>query len=409
MIPVSIFLTVVSPYTAFLPMFFMAYRILKGNDVVYNNPWNTGLLLLFFWSFLTGMINKDPISSGASLAILLYFFVSVYFQNYYNEEYKIENLLKSTVLFSIFSVFIGIIEKITATYSDSIMWGGFLGIPSQVLARESYRIYSTFGNPNVAGSWFSSMIIICLYFYDNTDQLRKILYALAVLLFTAALFLTGSRGAAVGLELGLVTYALFRKDAQGVGFVVAISLLVMLLMFVPSNWFSLTTHVVISEPLSHDVGGSVSSREAIWTGCLNMFKLKPLSGWGLMGIYTEGRYFIQYSREPHGHNIWITITTTLGIVGLSIYLYMKLYLFEAIKLLLSCRSKMVSLLIGLQAMVIGHGLVDFTIMTPQGGIIFFGSSALITALALQYSFSGAGDVYSMYPWFRNENPAKLNL
>ncbi len=71
-----------------------------------------------------------------------------------------------------------------------------------------------------------------------------------------------------------------------------------------------------------------------------MIQIKPITGWGLMGITEHGADFMKgyyYATLYHGHNIWITITTTLGVVGLFIYTYMKINLFRDLLILHSQR------------------------------------------------------------------------
>ena len=119
-----------------------------------------------------------------------------------------------------------------------------------------------------------------------------------------------------------------------------------------------------------------------------MIKLKPITGWGLMGITDHGAYFMKgyyYATLYHGHNIWITIMTSLGTVGLFIYAYMKINLFRDLKILHAKKCRMVPMLAGIQAVIIGHGFVDFTMIAPQIGLLFIASSAIISALVKQYS------------------------
>jgi hypothetical protein len=58
----------------------------------------------------------------------------------------------------------------------------------------------------------------------------------------------------------------------------------------------------------------------------------------------------------------------------------------------NCR--LTPLLGGLLAIILGQGIIDFTIMNPQGGIIFFGSSALISGLAFQHDYFAVKDFYT---------------
>lgn len=76
--------------------------------------------------------------------------------------------------------------------------------------------------------------------------------------------------------------------------------------------------------------------------------------------------------------------TSLGTVGLLIYVYMKINLFRDLQMLYSQKCRMVPMLAGIQTVIIGHGFVDFTMIAPQTGLLFIASSALINALAKQY-------------------------
>lgn len=396
MTPVNIFFIVFSPYTAFLPMIYLGFRILQKREMVYKNPWNIGLMFMFAWSLGVGAANDNQISSAASVAILLYLFLSIYIQNYYTDEKKIDKLLNTIVLFSTASAIIGILEKLTSIYYDTIWWGNLLGIPSYIYYKEGYRIFSTFGNPNVAGAWFAAMVLVCFYFFEKSLKTKRILYGAALCLFTIVLILTGSRGAGLGLEFGLIVYAYIKQKRESIIQLAIVFLIIGVFMFIIPELFPASN--AITSSMNHEVGHSVSNRRAIWLACLEMFKSKPVTGWGLLGIFFAGSdIFHYYNRQPHGHNIWITIATTLGIVGLCAYVYMHHYIIDRIKLLYNKGCTLSPLFAGIQALVIGHGLVDFTIMTPQGGIIFFGCSALISSLAIQYSYSDDDSIFEL-PW-----------
>jgi len=146
-------------------------------------------------------------------------------------------------------------------------------------------------------------------------------------------------------------------------------------MFIFPDWF----------PRGANLINSIKDRMNIWINCLNLFKVKPFTGWGLLGIYFADGNIYQYTRTFHGHNIWITLATTLGVIGLGVFIYLECYIFDQLILLSKNKCRLVPLLAGLQMIIIGQGLMDFTIMNPQGGIVFFGCSAIITSLALQYS------------------------
>jgi len=260
------------------------------------------------------------------------------------------------------------------------IWAGFLKFTSQPIFND--RIYSTFGNPNVAGNWFAIMIIIGLYFCSTTSKTTKLLYQTSTLLFVIALYLTGSRGAFMGLLFGLFIFYLLKGSKKDMWLFVTIFILTAAVTFMPSQ--------ILQNVTGHNFDDSFNSRIGIWNGCLKMIKIKPLMGWGLMGISEHGKQFMKgyyYATMYHGHNIWITFMTTLGVVGVSIYLYLKVNLFRNLRVLYTQNCRMVPMLAGVQAVIIGHGLVDFTMIAPQAGLLFIGCSAIINALAKQQNSS----------------------
>jgi putative inorganic carbon (hco3(-)) transporter len=374
----SILLMVISPFTAFLPAVYIMYKLFSKKLSIYKNPWNIGLMALFLWAVFSGLLNHNLISAMLSIVIFMYFCLSVYLQNHYDSEEKIEAALKYLIYFSIFSAILGIIEKLSFMYFDCKLWKSILGITTEIAA--NHRIYSTFGNPNVAGTWFSAMILICIYLNSRLPKGKKTFYRTSMCLFIFALYLTGSRGAEIGLLTGLLANYLLKKNKQHVGCFIFLLIMAAFVLFSPIQIFN------INNLMYREISSSFSNRYAIWEGCLKMIKLKPIEGWGLMGIYNNStKYIVSDMRVFHGHNIWVSITTTLGFIGLIIYLYMKYHLYKGIKLLYNNNCRLVPLLAGMQALVLGQGLVDFTIMTPQAGLLFISSSALIFSLSKKFS------------------------
>jgi putative inorganic carbon (hco3(-)) transporter len=378
---ISILLAVISPYTALIPAVYMTYKVLFKKVIIYKNPWNSGLFLLFVWSLIVGLLNDSLESTLLSVGIFIYFCLSVFLQNYFYNENKIEILLKHLFHFSIFTAMLGIIEKIVLAFFNVPLWENLLVIISGT--NLSNRIYSTFGNPNVAGNWFGIMILVGIYLLSRESK-NKLLYKSSIVLFGIALLLTGSRGADIGLLVGLTTYFVLKRNTKNTRCIIIFLVAIALVAFLPSQISK------INDLMGHGLNSSYSSRSAIWYGCLEMFKLKPFSGWGLMGIHDMGLYFIDYgTRVFHGHNIWITIATSFGAVGLSLYACMKYYLIDSLKILYSRNCRLVPLLAAVQGFIVAHGLVDFTIMAPQAGLLFISCSALISSLDMQYSGSYA--------------------
>lgn len=383
----GVFLVVLSPYTALIPVLFMVYSVYKNryavlqNPAVLKNPWNLGLFFVFMWSAAVGFVNLDKLSLAAAFVLLGYLMLSVYFQTFCNTESQVESLAKLVLKFSLFSAVLGLAEKAASFFYDMSWISRFFWSPTYVSDPAAHRIYSTFGNPNIAGAWFAAMVLVSYYFFEKEKGHRKTVFLLSAVLFAVVMALTGSRGAVLGLVSGFIILACFRKN-QG-------SLLPLGLMF---------TLVVGLTFVVPEISHPLNSREYIWDICKDMFQQKPVSGWGLLGVY-------RYSGEIHGHNIWFTIAATLGSVGLCAYFYLKYNLLRSLKFLHENGCTITPLLAAIQAMIIGHGLVDFIILVPQGGLLFFATSALTFAMAGEISTAAARE---RVPVWRNSPNAAEN-
>ncbi len=228
---ILVLLTVISPYTTIIPVIYMTYMVLFKKVIIYKNYWNIGLCLLFIWSLIVGIINYSVTSIITSFALFMYLCVSVFLQNYCKDKNKVEEIYMYLVYFSMFSAIFGIIEKTIYVYFKINIWSEFLKITSQPVVNN--RIYSTFGNPNVAGDWFAIMIIVGLYFCSTTSKTKKIFYQTSTLLFVVALYLTGSRGAFIGMLFGLFIFYLLKGNKKDMWLFITIFILTVVVAFMP--------------------------------------------------------------------------------------------------------------------------------------------------------------------------------
>ena len=381
---ILLLLIVISPYTTLIPAIYMTYKVLFRKVNIYKNHWNIGLCLLFIWSLIVAIINYSFNSIVASFVIFMYLCISVYLQDYCENENRVEKIYRYLVYFSLFSAILGIIEKIIYLCFHFNIWSKFLEFTSQPVIND--RIYSTFGNPNVAGNWFAIMILVSLYFCSTTSKKTNTFYGISTFFFVITLYLTGSRGAFMGLLFGLFIFYLLKGNKKDMWLVLTIFVFTTVFTFAPSQ--------ILKDITGHDFESSFASRSGIWSGCIQMIKIKPFTGWGLMGITDHGAEFMKgsyYATVYHGHNIWLTFMTTIGAVGLLIYSYMKINLFRNLKMLYTTKCRLVPMLAGIQAVIIGHGLVDFTMIAPQSGFLFIASSAIIVALSKEYNNSWNND------------------
>lgn len=367
---------VFSPYLAVVPILFITYQYFKKGDWALNHSWTNGLYILFWWSILAGFVNDQGVYISTSLFILGYFFISHYLRDKYHTEVSIERLLSSLFFLSIGSAFISFLDRMGVISYDPAWWKFLLGTRSivDIGAYQNDRVSGTFNNPNLAGTWYASMILIGIYLFQQRKGLLKWAYASGVAIFICSLLFTESRAAIMGLGLGFVIYAYFSGHKKQM----------LVLMFLLMGGIALMLHRPDWFPRGEFLFSSIRDRAAIWTNTFEMFLERPITGWGIMGIYFADKSVYDYLRVFHAHNIFLTLATTLGIVGLFIFLHMQWSLLQEIRFLYQSNCRLTPLLSGMQAMIMGQGLLDFTIMSPQICLLYISSAAFIGGLAQMY-------------------------
>ncbi len=357
MMNLAIALIILSPYTCFIPCLFILGMLYRRKLAFILSPLNVGLALLFICSLLSGLVNQSLRSVISSFVILFNLALVIYLESILAKDPAIINSIMVKVwTYSFIAAVLGIIEKIASYYFDLTWIADFyLNKPIEYI----YRIYSTFGNPNVAGSWFAAMIIISLYLWESQRRQKK-KYIVGILIFIIGLAFSGSKGATLSLEVAILVYALLTKNK------------------VSKNALLVTFFIVLlCAAISPEINHPLSSRIPIWTKVIKLYFEKPILGWGTFGILAK-------TKKLHAHNLWLSLLTMYGTVGFLIYVWIKVYIWKNIQLLLKSDLPIFSALTALQVMFVAHGCVDFVMMTPQGGILFFAGTGMVTGLARYY-------------------------
>lgn len=357
-------LLVLSPFTAVFVGLYALYLILKRKLTLTLNYWSIGLLILFFWSLIVGVFNKSLLSALGSLLLLVYFFASQFAEKISGNKDVLHKVINLIVFFTSIAAVIGIIEKIVFA----------------LIGYAEHRIFSLFGNPNMTGCWFVIVLFMTAYLSlqeSENDNIKW--YVISATLMVIALLLTGSRGSFAALTGTVVLIAILRGftfNIKTLFIVLAIFLLIALLVFAESN-------IISDYIVAHPFKDSLSPRLKIWKDAFLMIQEKPLIGWGLLATIELGEAILPHYNMPtiHVHNMWLTLLTTMGIIGLSVYLYMKFRLLKDIILLFNNNRDLSLLLLSINSIVIIQGLVDVSLYAPQIGIVFSISGAIIAKLA----------------------------
>lgn len=220
-------------------------------------------------------------------------------------------------------------------YNLVVRYGAYMAVVEIVLSlllRERAGVYSFF-NPNYYGAFLALLIV----YYHIKKYDRKYL-----LVFIIALLLTGSRFALVSL---ILTYALVLLDKNRV-----LGSIALIISFI---YFYLVYKGIVPFVRADTISKYLDLR--LW---IYQLGIKGMSHGFLLGHGPT--YFYEYSKHvyPHSHNILIEYILSYGLIGL-VY---ALYNISEVKF-----NKKKILVI---ALIMIHGLADYTIFWPQVALVF---------------------------------------
>lgn len=209
----------------------------------------------------------------------------------------------------------------------------------------SGRVGSTLGNPIFLAGFAAFLFFSSLIFYNNKSDSFKYFWLIEIVLSLVAIFATQTRGDLVGLYVGLIFLLLFFvKDSNWSKIrKLNLSVLVFLIM-VPALLFSFKNYSVVKDvpalnrfvdsPISSSTGGS---RLLMWKTAVVGWKQKPVFGWGWENFFDlfNKNYLPEFSGkaedwQDNAHNVFFNLLATIGVVGLSSYLFVYFYAFYLI-------------------------------------------------------------------------------
>ena len=230
------------------------------------------------------------------------------------------------------------------------------------------RIFSTIANPNFLGDYclFSLMVVLVRFFYTHYKR-----YILLALLLLIDIFFTESKGAWLGVGVSLVIFAgvylnFFKTKLTKHKKIMNIGALVFFLLC-----GTLVVHFGSKRMQS------VNFRLSTWRSSWDMIQATPLTGMGfgsfqvIYQAYKRPDIFymenLHNAETQHAENFFIEQWTSLGILGLGLFLYLVFYqlkgAFRAFKLFENDRENAYNLFAALMASsaIYLHNLVDVSI------------------------------------------------
>jgi len=193
-------------------------------------------------------------------------------------------------------------------------------LPSGGLGFEVGRLAGLVGNANGLGIHASIALVMSLYFYrDRPSKWLCLFSVLSVVTSSAALILSGSRGAVLFVA-PVLGYQLLQEKGKSV-YSIALALLVASLMvaIMPGDMLDRYANIPSSVFEGRD---TVQTRIILWKTALQLWRESPVLGIG------PGMFYYRTLLDPSlgdgrglaAHNMYITFLAENGVIGILVFL-----------------------------------------------------------------------------------------
>lgn len=289
--------------------------LLKNNLELKNKQYVMSVLFFIFIVTISAMFNlvlKDSLLkfSAHIVFILSGLLVPLSIKN----RKQLEGILKGITLGLLMTSLFGFYQKITGVVANP-EW------LDEKYGENLVRVFSTFENPNVFGEYLvMTLPLVFIYFDLNKNLLKKLVIFSILGLGALNLQLTLSRGAILSFGAVMVLLIVTRLRKY-------IPFLLIGLLFLPKIISKDVINRVLSSFVvkSNDgvaVDSSISYRKYIYTKSFELFKQRPITGFGI-GQFNNVYLNYAQSKSFHAHNLYLMMLVEGGIMMLLSYLYMS--------------------------------------------------------------------------------------
>ncbi len=352
------------------------------------------LLVFMYWGIATVATAFSPVKEAAfsgwiklTLYIVFFALASLILRSATLRSWAIGIFLHAALIVSVY----GIRQEIfgaeqLATWND----------PTSQLAQDT-RAYSYLGNPNLLAGYLLTAVALSLAaFFVWRLWLPKILAATMILVNTACLYFTDSRGGWIGMLALILVFLLLLR--------------VWWAAYLPSFWRKwllpivfgclaafLIAAAIFVEPLRLRVMSIFAGREDssnnfrmnVWAAVFKMISDRPLIGIGpgndafnaIYPIYQQPRF-----TALSAYSIFLEIAVETGIIGLSAFLWLIIVTYQhGYRTLVDLRESgnkqgywLIASLAALAGML-AHGVVDTVWYRPQISSLWWLSMAIVAS------------------------------
>jgi len=335
---------------------FVGFMVLSVVSWIFNPSW-------FYWI---------PIGIIPFFMFGLYYLLSVWFRQVCNWKWQeLQSLYLQFWLGGLYVAVIVIIQQVDWPVINESIFGKIFQFYNDFRwqSEKSVRSVGTSGNSNLAAALLICFALMSIYAMSVLQKIWQKMGAFATfIVFCGAIWCTGSRGAWVGLIIGLIVQVWMTGHRMPT---VALSLAILgVVFFFPE---------VI--PRKDTLGSTIRERIEVWSTAFEIFKENWLLGTLPLHfgqIFAKKAGFYVY----HAHNVFLGIASEYGIIGLTLFLVL---VFMTIRRARRWRKvanqkeekRLAGMLLSQTIALLGHGMYDYPIISPQVGLMFMLSVIII--------------------------------
>ena len=291
---------------AFLLVFLIFFAFFSRRFEV--NHYTVVLVLFMFINFFAALTSFTQVQSlEIALLISVFSFVSV----------LIPAVCEKTETIGIFLLaFLGgaAIAGLVGLYQHLAGYAAGAWLDEVLRVYITFRVFSTFGNPNVYGIYLLLAIplaAVCVVYFKN--KLIKIICLALTVLLLFNLLVTYSRGSYLALAFSLGVFVLLVEKR----------FIVLFLPALVASLFVLPQSVIIRLRSILDFQDtSTAFRLSIWEGSLRVLRDFWFTGIGQgSGAFSQVYPFYSLAATPtiHSHNLFLQMAIELGVMGLVVF------------------------------------------------------------------------------------------
>lgn len=353
-----------------------------------NNKWNIksfpevifiGFMIL---SIVSWYFNPSWFENGIPIGIIpvlmfgLYYLLSVWMRNVVNWTWQeVQRIYLIFWLGGLYVAAVVIIQQMDWPVINESFLGSLLDFYRAYhwQSENSVRSAGTAGNSNLTAAILICLALMSIYALSVLRNLWQRFGAVLIFaIFCTAIWCTGSRGAWVGLVIGLIVQVWMTGHRKRTLALV----------------FSLITLIAIypeAIPRTDTLVSTFNVRFIVWSNAFDIFQEHWLLGtlplhFGQLFLQKAGFYVF------HAHNIFLGIAVEFGIIGLVMFTFLILITLHRARRWRKTANKkeekrLAGMLLSQTIALLGHGMYDYPIISPQVGVIFMLSIIIIN---LQY-------------------------